>query len=872
MVDNADISAYAAASYRAPVFRRSLPRETANIFEYRGKWWFSSEDRNWAAEFIGRQERVYYTESGATSQGLGKPAMKIIDGVEAPLGTPRPLCPVQVSTETPTAPAGFSVESVSTGETGDPRTHTYRIGFRTKDGLLPAGEAITITLEDGAMARLRWARPSLDGVTTVVIYGRDAGKEQIIDEVLPFDLEYLDTGGFAPHGQFAANLDEVDTFFYFYTFLRDVNGHLDESGPSPRSKNVSTSEVRTITRTPSFEGILDPARVVDGISAFKTPTQLEMCGSILRSYMSRRVITTKTDHQLATGDEVGILPKHAGSMAEYTPKQVYKASTFTTDLPAPVVTSFGAGADGATAWTAGTVLRVRVAAFRGASWESCQGGVPAEGLASAEAQWTTTTQKARVEWSLGSDDADGFHVYLNDEWLATVPAGIFHLEFDTLATDSARPFPTVNLSRSRVFHFADDPGMSWDPTLAAEAPLGYGAIAKTIETRISWTMHGLSKGDLVYFTGYKELNGGHIVSRVGGEHEFFLHVLTETDDTTSATRKCQLALPEHRFVNKWALYVQRGTSGGTPLQQGVYPIGETRVMDSKPVHGLSVTCDSAYYAMTPEGEVLVEFNPPPRGLRSLKIHNNCLWGIVDNDVVWTPINRPDAWPKACRRPFPVRPTALESYAGALIVLLPNGIGRFDGTDPFNLSFSMTAARDGCTAPNSVQRTAAGLMYLSPRGIMAFQAEANTSVAITEGRIDPSIFSGSSAVPLVYPYLTIHEWPFWWVPTRNSAAWAKCTRDLPSGEAFQSERLVDETIPMLGLIEGARSFYWRGKYYLYFTGAFFGRHGTLVVDTTRRGDGGFPLSHIGLRPSHVHVSDHDKAFVLLGLGYEYEPPV
>jgi hypothetical protein len=480
--------------------------------------------------------------------------------------------------------------------------------------------------------------------------------------------------------------------------------------------------------------------------------------------------------------------------------------------------------------------------------------VPAESLPSAEVQWTTTAAKGLLQWSFAGGDADGFHVYLDDLWVATVPSDTFFLEFATLSGTAGRPVPTVNRSKSRAFWIPEDKTLVWDA--AASTTFGlYGLLATTVETKIVKTAHGLAEGDLLWFTGYNEINGFHAVSRIGGINEFYLKALTRADDATSGARVYKTAGEAYRFVDKWALYVQRGATGGIALQQGVYPISKTEVVDYKPVQGLTVTCDSSYLAATPEGQVQVEFDTWPLGTKCLTLHNNILWGIVDNMVVWSPVNRPDAQPRAFRRPFPFQPTAIAPYGGAMIVLLPNGIGRFDGTDPANLAFTMTAARDGCNAPNSVQHTAAGLIYLSPRGLMAFQAELNSSTPITDRKINPSVFLGASGTEN-------DKWPIWWIPTRNSAAWAKCTRGLPSADGAQRERLIDETLPQAGILEDIRSFYWRGHYYLYFTGSTFGHHGTLVVDTTRRDEGGYPILHIGLRPTHAHVTDRDQAFVLL----------
>lgn len=855
-MDNADLSAFAISSYRAPVYRMPVPDGTTCAFEYRGKWHFSSEKRHWAAEFIGKQERLYYTEAGRVA-GAGKPPMKVIDGVEARLGTARPTAAPIVSTDIIASPAGFTVQ-IGTGTSSLPDgSATYRLGYRTVDGLLPPGEAITIAITKGQTPVLLWEANTLKDVTAVVIYGRASGKEQILDELTPDMVRFVDDGSMSPHGEYASNLDSSDVYFYFYTFLRKVNGHLDESGPSPISPRIDQGKVCKITRDPILEGTFDNAAAVTGAPAYATPTSHALVGSKYRAVGAKRIITTATNHGLVGGKEVGLIPTSASIDPNFSDR-VYAASLFNADLQTPTISSFGPGSTTAPVWAPGTLLRARVSAFRGSGWDTLcagsSGGVPAESLASAEVQWTTTAAKALLQWEFPSGDHDGFHVYINDLWVATIPADTLFYEFDTANGTLGRTPPASNTSSTRAFYIQEDPALVWDYGQSVVFGL-WGLMATTIETKVGKVGHGLTVGALLSFSGYSELNGVRTVSRVGNADEFYVKVLTRADDTTSTTRAYKLANPAFQFVDQWALYVQRGATGGIALQQGVYPIGQTEVIDYKPVQGLTVTCDSSYVAPTPEGGVFVEFNPWPLGTKQLTLHHNILFGIVDNMVVWGPVNRPDAQPKAYRRAFPFQPVALASYAGALLVLLPNGVGRFDGTDPANLSFTMTAARDGCNAPNSLQHTAAGLVYLSPRGLMAFQAELNTSVPISDGKLEASIFTGPSST-------AADKWPTWWIPTRSSAAWAKCTRGLPSADGAQGERQIDETLPLPSLIEDARSFYWRGRYYLYFTGDDFGRHGTIMVDTTRRNESGYPIFHLGLRPEHAHVTDRDQAFLLL----------
>ena len=81
VVDNIDLTAIAAQSMRAPVFRVDPPPGTRDCFEYRGKWHFTPRRREWVADFVGRQERLYYKDVDPTYVDR-RPRM-VVDNVEA---------------------------------------------------------------------------------------------------------------------------------------------------------------------------------------------------------------------------------------------------------------------------------------------------------------------------------------------------------------------------------------------------------------------------------------------------------------------------------------------------------------------------------------------------------------------------------------------------------------------------------------------------------------------------------------------------------------------------------------------------------------------------------------------------------------------
>lgn len=65
--------------FRFPQYDHTPPSGTKQVFEYRGKWYYSAIERSYATEYIGGRDRIYFTQYGGN-------ARKIVDGVEVGLG------------------------------------------------------------------------------------------------------------------------------------------------------------------------------------------------------------------------------------------------------------------------------------------------------------------------------------------------------------------------------------------------------------------------------------------------------------------------------------------------------------------------------------------------------------------------------------------------------------------------------------------------------------------------------------------------------------------------------------------------------------------------------------------------------------------
>jgi hypothetical protein len=195
-----------------------------------------------------------------------------VDGNQARLGITPPKGIPNVNLTTSLVPQGISIVDQGAIGTLDVGGYGYRIGLRTKLGRLQASTTIMANVvtrpKDAAgnaqrgVLRLSWNAitiqnlaqqagiEDLNGDTTIsaiVIYGRTAGSERIIAEIPPDSTEFIDNGSFNPHGPVASSYDVDVPLRYYYTFEREIAGHVDESGPSILSPSLEATSARMIT-------------------------------------------------------------------------------------------------------------------------------------------------------------------------------------------------------------------------------------------------------------------------------------------------------------------------------------------------------------------------------------------------------------------------------------------------------------------------------------------------------------------------------------------------------------------------------------------------------------------------------------------------
>jgi hypothetical protein len=231
------------------------------------------------------------------------------------------------------------------------------------------------------------------------------------------------------------------------------------------------------------------------------------------------------------------------------------------------------------------------------------------------------------------------------------------------------------------------------------------------------------------------------------------------------------------------------------------PVTTDRWTDGATMEYIDGTPPDSFYVE--DGKTII-YDVPPLGMTGLTQHYGMMFGIDGNTVRWTPTGRPDAWPTIFAVKFPYKPLALSSWGQSLIILCLDGIYRLDGNIPTQMSLSQTQVGNGCIAPHSVQKTHAGLVYLSNRGIMLFNG--STSTCLTDGRIMSSFFTGTSSAPLTINYM--------WQPTLLGYNYANLANSDGISSIVKNVNNLQETRAIDGPIHEIKSFYHLGKYYMF----------------------------------------------------------
>lgn len=303
----------------------------------------------------------------------------------------------------------------------------------------------------------------------------------------------------------------------------------------------------------------------------------------------------------------------------------------------------------------------------------------------------------------------------------------------------------------------------------------------------------------------------------------------------------------NNYIKHRNLY--RTTSAGTYGLVKSLPIYETLFYDDVIEDRIGPPPDS-YYTEIDGTQVI--YDVPPKGLTSPVYHYDMLFAIEGYKVRWTPQGRFDAWPDTFYQKFDFKPYALVSFAQSLIVLCEDAVYRLDGNTPTGMSIARTHAEDGIIAPRAVLATTdAGLLYVSRRGVMAF--DGIKAVCLTDDRLPASFWNSTS--------YSSQQYPFWALPSLNTYNYAAALDGHPVLSSVVASNGNFGNVPSKFIQHDLRAFYHDGKAYFFWDNRSgdSGKHTCVCLDLKTPGA---PITFLPIKIKDAHTTAKEELYLLL----------
>lgn len=727
---------------------------------------------------------------------------------------------------------------------------------------------------------------------------------------------------------------------YLYTWVRSVNGHIDESGPST-PVNITGYGQRTLTR-PGFNGqMVRDGLIVSGATNTITVTASTRGTRVIGIYdggdPDYTIITVDTasgGHGLTDSQVVGMIYQVLPDSAQPKAFQAVRDMAITTgpnltlgSAPTAVMTPATLYWQ-ARSWGGVGLATYAVAPIYGDPFcgTAVAGAAPVDGPAMGPALACTASGTAgaglytsKISWPVVAN-ATGYAIFYQDNGAGTASnsgtwlrVGIVKASGQASGletwTDTGGACPQISGALNTVNQpphthcFKVKKGLiSASQVVAPSLVLGYpSTMVAYLVTDQHFTMTisgglgsytGLAIGSTVDFsnpylgatttgtgitwsatsnlvtplsnTGYQANSdlsntavnpfnlpsGLCVVSNIVGNVVTLTGVAPETgvnDAASSAINPIQVPYGHVDTGNITSWVVYKSQDGTAYLRAATLPLSQTVWKDDTSTVTLTDPPDSFYT----ENGVGVLFDAAPADLTQLTRHNGMLFGISKGMIRWTPVNRPDAWPRMFFLQTDAEPVGLLSTTDSLLVFTLSGVKRIIGDVPTDLSMRNTQATHGCIAPETIQQTHNGVVYLSQDGLVVFNNYDNRSYKLVSTKLLKRFFFSPSVPTTVFPH--------WWVPTPKTFGYTYLLRNFVEPKRTGMAAQVDTIVSVTAALPYIRSWFHEGKYYLYYYGNSSYVHHTILCVDMRAED---PIvTYINAHPMDVRVSEYGVCYML-----------
>lgn len=325
VMDNIDLRSGFPRCFKEPIFNQIVANaDTTKIFNFRGRWVYSENWRDYVADYINGIERIYWTESinGVQYNGSSdlKP-QKMVEGTTVQLGTDRPTTSLIISSGKNIVP---SVDKPTASNSGglSQGTYYYAVSAEFSKGIGAPSDIVNIVISQNNTANITLKWSAVENAIGYIIWGRSSSYSEMkrIQRVISGVTTWVDIGAVTPKGDSPNEYFDNLPVSYVYTYERNVNGVVDESGLSDVSDRINTNLTRNIARDFLNDGYFSQSTAVDistddgytftvdprpsTANTFPYYVNIEVTGTEFDRQQNQVIFTTSSAHKLTTDDEI----------------------------------------------------------------------------------------------------------------------------------------------------------------------------------------------------------------------------------------------------------------------------------------------------------------------------------------------------------------------------------------------------------------------------------------------------------------------------------------------------------------------------------------------------------------------------------------
>ena len=383
-MENLDLRSGKAVPVHLPLVNPNVtvPANSVQVYAYRGQVLFSTARLDYYAEYEDNRQRIYWTQYG------GNPS-KMIDSTTVSLGTIAPSSPPGVTIGGSVSPQNIQAVVSAGGGLSQGSNCSFRLAYQTAFGILPPSGSVQVAIgANGSLVTLTWNNPVLETPATALLLflGTTGGDEVYLATLGAKQTSYVYSTPLTGAGDLASNYDQASAYTYCATYLRNVNGVTDESGPSAPSVPFTSSASRTITFSPWSDGTLNSSNVVTWTSPFTLTSAGALLGYSTTSGLTnsigvssiawefpnaaagqtgRVVCTFSSNHYFYNGQKIFFVGNAVVNAGSFRVGQQYTITSVGTTNYGPA----GSGGCGNPAWAAGTYTPGQGVAYNGNWWK-----------------------------------------------------------------------------------------------------------------------------------------------------------------------------------------------------------------------------------------------------------------------------------------------------------------------------------------------------------------------------------------------------------------------------------------------------------------------------------------------------------------------